>query len=354
VTPALLVLAMLPAAEPTEVHDVLLEVGDKPALRLRLKIELDGRPLAKLDAEARRTCEALKGRPGAAALDRLVPDGSLLRADALPAETPHPAALSKAIVKALDANGDGTLSPGELANAEKVLLGKFDLDGDECVTPLELVPDLQTVAPQKRAPAATVRVRVVPVEGTADLEQTVALGRASTHWRGKLGGVGLDVHARPSLPSEKPATPKALLAADRAEARAAFERAAAGVVSLTAVPGPVGLFDLLDADRDGQLSVAELRAARAALEHWSPAESGVSLVIVRGVARPPAVPLVRTFAREAGPAWFRATDRNGDGFVSAREFLGTPEQFRTLDTDGDGLVSPEEAGKARPPEVKAP
>ena len=353
-TPAILVLAVLAAAEPPDVYDVLLEAGGKPAVRLRLRIELDGRPLAKLDADAKAGREALKGRPGAAALDRLVPDGSLLRADALPAETPHPAALSKAIVKALDANGDGTLSPGELANAEKVLLSKFDLDGDECVTPLELVPDLQTVVPQKRAPAATVRVAVVPVAGKADIERTVTLGRGATHWRGKAGGAWVEIHARPSLPSEKPVMPGALLAADRAEVRGAFERAAAGVVSLTAVPGPVGLFDLLDADRDGQLSLAELRAAGAALEHWSPAESGVSLVIVRGVAKPPAVPLVRTFAREAGPVWFRATDRNGDGFVSAREFLGTPEQFRTLDTDGDGLLSPDEAEKARPPEVKAP
>jgi hypothetical protein len=77
-------------------------------------------------------------------------------------------------------------------------------------------------------------------------------------------------------------------------------------------------------------------------------------VIVPGVAKPPAVPLVRTFTREAGPAWFRAMDKNGDGYVSSREFLGTPEQFRNLDTDGDGLVGPEEAEKAMPPEAKKP
>jgi Ca2+-binding EF-hand superfamily protein len=44
-----------------------------------------------------------------------------------------------------------------------------------------------------------------------------------------------------------------------------------------------------------------------------------------------------------GPAWFRRMDRNHDGDVSAREFLGTPEEFRKIDTDGDGLISPQEA-----------
>lgn len=343
---ALVLLAILPAADPVEVHDLLLEVGDKSAVRLRLRIELGGQPLAKLDAAAKQDREAIRDKPGAAALDRLTPDGSLLRAEAMLAEAPHPAALSNAIFKALDTNGDGKFSADELAGAEKALLAKFDLDDDECVTPLELVPDLQTVVPEKRPSVGAVRVSVVPVEGKADLERTVKLGRMATHWRGKVGGVGLELHGRPSLPSEKPAMPKSLLAADRAEVKAAFEKTAAGVVSLTAIPGPVGAFDLLDADRDGQLSVAELRAAKTALAGWSPNDTGVSLVVVSGVAKPPAVPLTRTLARDAGPQWFRALDRNGDGYVSPREFVGTPEQFRKLDADGDGLISPEEAEKA--------
>jgi hypothetical protein len=95
-----------------------------------------------------------------------------------------------------------------------------------------------------------------------------------------------------------------------------------------------------------------LRAAKTALAGWSPSGVGVSLVIVPGVAKPPAVPLTRTFTHTAGPQWFRAMDTNGDGYVSLREFLGTPEQFAKLDADGDGLISPEEAEKAIPERKK--
>jgi hypothetical protein len=45
-------------------------------------------------------------------------------------------------------------------------------------------------------------------------------------------------------------------------------------------------------------------------------------------------------------------DRNHDGDVSRREFLGTREQFDRLDRDQDGLLGPDEAEAARP--VKGP
>ena len=41
--------------------------------------------------------------------------------------------------------------------------------------------------------------------------------------------------------------------------------------------------------------------------------------------------------------WFQKMDRNRDGDVSRKEFLGTDEQFRAIDTDGDGLISVAEA-----------
>jgi hypothetical protein len=45
-------------------------------------------------------------------------------------------------------------------------------------------------------------------------------------------------------------------------------------------------------------------------------------------------------------------DRNQDGDVSAREFLGMGELFRRLDRDGDGLLSAEEAALANPNPTK--
>ena len=55
----------------------------------------------------------------------------------------------------------------------------------------------------------------------------------------------------------------------------------------------------------------------------------------------------------AGPAWFRRMDRNRDGGVSRREFLGTREQFERLDqATATALVSPVEADAALP--VKGP
>ena len=45
----------------------------------------------------------------------------------------------------------------------------------------------------------------------------------------------------------------------------------------------------------------------------------------------------------AGPLWFRKMDRNGDGDISPREWLGTPEDFKRIDTNGDGLIDAQEA-----------
>jgi Ca2+-binding EF-hand superfamily protein len=46
-----------------------------------------------------------------------------------------------------------------------------------------------------------------------------------------------------------------------------------------------------------------------------------------------------------GPAWFQKMDRNKDGDVSLREWLGTPEEFKEVNEAGDGLISVDEAMK---------
>jgi Ca2+-binding EF-hand superfamily protein len=129
-----------------------------------------------------------------------------------------------------------------------------------------------------------------------------------------------------------------------------------------------GLFDLLDRDRDGRLGLREVRAAPGLLAGLEVDEDGnlprngvprtFRVAVGRGRAsfRPWGGNVVLVPGHDpaslladpdrAGPLWFRKMDRNGDGDVSAKEWLGTAEDFRRLDTDGDGLISPAEAERA--------
>jgi Ca2+-binding EF-hand superfamily protein len=142
-------------------------------------------------------------------------------------------------------------------------------------------------------------------------------------------------------------------------------KAKASCVSLTIDDKGRGLFDLIDVDGDGRLSVRELRNAVKLVDRLDrdgdgqisrdelprryqltvrpgPASGNGSqfgvVLIARGGTDAPRPP-----EPKAGPLWFRKMDRNHDGDVSRREFLGTDEEFRKIDTDGDGLISLEEA-----------
>ena len=46
------------------------------------------------------------------------------------------------------------------------------------------------------------------------------------------------------------------------------------------------------------------------------------------------------------PGFVLDVDRNNDGDVSPREFLGPRDKFAKIDADGDGLISSAEAEKA--------
>jgi Ca2+-binding EF-hand superfamily protein len=131
-----------------------------------------------------------------------------------------------------------------------------------------------------------------------------------------------------------------------------------------------GLFDLIDADHDGRLSVRELRNAVKLLGSLDLDGDGCisrteiphsyQLTLAQGTSagdyfpgRPVAV-VASPYPgmqqpipdRQKGPLWFRKMDRNRDGDVSRREFLGSDEDFARIDTDGDGLISAEEAEAA--------
>jgi Ca2+-binding EF-hand superfamily protein len=132
-------------------------------------------------------------------------------------------------------------------------------------------------------------------------------------------------------------------------------------VSLTASDRSPGLFELLDENGDGRLSLRELHTAWERLHGLVHNKEGtlerkdlprrLELQASRGGPSPrisSSGSVAEKRATPRGPAWFRRMDRNGDGYVSRREFLGSIEDFKKLDLDGDGLISPEEAEKLGP------
>lgn len=50
-----------------------------------------------------------------------------------------------------------------------------------------------------------------------------------------------------------------------------------------------------------------------------------------------------------GPSWYQRMDRNQDGDITWREFLGTREQFQKIDSNGDQLINRQEADEAAAP-----
>lgn len=126
------------------------------------------------------------------------------------------------------------------------------------------------------------------------------------------------------------------------------------------------LFDILDADRDGRLAHREMRSVADKLALWDSdgdgllAESEIPLqyrlVAAQGtipnlaaIAQDPSAMAGpgRTARQNTGPIWFRKMDRNSDGEISRREFLGDLDLFDKLDLNHDGAIELSEAIVAR-------
>lgn len=120
-----------------------------------------------------------------------------------------------------------------------------------------------------------------------------------------------------------------------------------------------GVFQILDDNGDGRISVRELRGCEQSLLERSSTEqtidggklgSSYRIEFQRGgvglfgrVDRPQAQAQTATLAVQSGPIWFQRMDRNGDGDLIWDEFLGPRDVFHELDTDGDSLVDSQEA-----------
>jgi Ca2+-binding EF-hand superfamily protein len=156
----------------------------------------------------------------------------------------------------------------------------------------------------------------------------------------------------------------------RAELEAFLDLIELGVgcqVVVTVTDRGRNLFDLFDTNENGRLDLGELTRAARSLPTELAGEKPLArdavpasyrLSVGHGPVGVSFGPVPFGFAGRSkstgrspaarGPRWFRAMDRNGDGFVSAQEFVGPPELFKKLDLDGDGRISPEEAEMAGP------
>jgi len=105
-----------------------------------------------------------------------------------------------------------------------------------------------------------------------------------------------------------------------------------------------GLFDFTDVNHDGRLSATEMSSLADRLNKNGCLVEGAldarrlprTILCVAAHGHPQHVLLPR---ESAGPAWFQAMDRNGDGFVSRAEFFGSRARFESLDHDADGYLS---------------
>lgn len=289
-----------------ELRRYLAEAPCDAILDVALATEPDGRPSARVRDEGGGAPKGIAVRQvaegvvevdvGPIRLDIRVDDGSGA-ADAARRAL-------QASFEAADANEDGYIEESELAQANgqpsplTALFKSFDRDGDGKVYPRELDEYVARQAAEARGRLTlTASNEGRAIFGMVDLDRDRRLGAREV----------LDTFARVS----------------------ACDRDGDGRIAPDEIPHHIRL-TLARGELDGPIVPA-----------------AVGAVVVTGMSLTP------TPARPAaGPPWFRRMDRNRDGDVSRREFLGPRESFERLDRDGDGLLSPVEAEAARP--IKAP
>ena len=129
-----------------------------------------------------------------------------------------------------------------------------------------------------------------------------------------------------------------------------------------------GFFAVLDANGDRRISMREMRYADKTLARMKRDDQPglrenepvrrYRIEFTRGIFNPfgasdpirnPRLPqdvVAAAKPRAVGPVWFQRWDRNNDGDITWREFLGPRNAFERLDVDGDDLIDPKEAEAA--------
>ena len=123
------------------------------------------------------------------------------------------------------------------------------------------------------------------------------------------------------------------------------------------------LFSTLDLSGDGRLSLREMRTSPKRILTFDKDKDGeispdeipttIAVTFQQGYGNyTDSRPVQRNGSTTARPApkdqpeWFTRMDRNGDGDVTLKEFLGEKADFEKLDTNKDGFIEPAEAKAA--------
>ena len=101
------------------------------------------------------------------------------------------------------------------------------------------------------------------------------------------------------------------------------------------------VFETIDNNRDGKLSPVELDAFAARSGAGVSAMARLTLGPAASWTLGQTAALAQQQLRQ--PLWFTRMDRNQDGVVTQREFLGPSRSFLNLDTSGDGVLDAKEA-----------